>query len=100
MLYSSLLVKSRFIVSTCSVMYLLDGKKVWCGLNDIVSEGTFKWSDGSILTTQSFSQWEGSEPHDIGAEDCVQLVQRNNMYWNDVACSWQFISVCEMDIIV
>ena len=78
----------------------LDGQHVYCGLNDIVSEGTHTWSDGSTLTAQSFNRWGGDQPDDSYGEDCVQLRQGNNMYWNDISCSGQFISICEMDIIV
>ena len=56
----------------------------WIGVNDIATEGTYVWSDGS--TYGDYTTWASGEPnnHD-GDEDCGQLY--NTRLWNDLPCS-------------
>ncbi len=42
------------------------------GLNDITTEDTFKWFDGSSWDdSKDFNNFDGSEPNDFAGEDCV-----------------------------
>ena len=51
------------------------------GLNDIETEGTFVWSDGS---SSSYRNWDDDEPNDdLGNEDCTHVRPTN---WNDLPC--------------
>ena len=56
----------------------------WIGYNDIDTEGTFVWDDGS---TSTFTNWVNGEPNQSGDEDCVHT--RSNLQWNDANCGSQ-----------
>ena len=58
------------------------GSSCWIGLNDIASENTFVWADGS---TSTYRLWGGSEPNNYGNEDCTHTFY--SKYWNDLPCT-------------
>lgn len=56
---------------------------LWIGLNDLVTESSYQWSDGSPVVYINYG-WK--EPNDYyGQEDCLEIVKRG--YWNDHHCS-------------
>lgn len=58
---------------------VLDANSAYIGLSDHVSEGVFKWVDGSPL---SFSRWYPNQPNNYGnRQDFVELLR--NGFWND-----------------
>jgi gliding motility-associated-like protein len=67
---------------------------LWIGYNDINSEGTWVWPDGS---TCGFTNWNGSEPSNttdpcsFTGEDAA-IIQMNNGRWNDVYASTSCLS--------
>jgi len=67
--------------------------KYWIGFNDLVTEGQWKWTDGS---TSSYINWTGGQPSNSGSsgEDCAEFLgQSANGRWNDLTCStnrWAF----------
>eukprot|EP00523_Entomoneis_sp_CCMP467_P020209 CAMPEP_0168860918 /NCGR_PEP_ID=MMETSP0727-20121128/17640_1 /TAXON_ID=265536 /ORGANISM="Amphiprora sp., Strain CCMP467" /LENGTH=944 /DNA_ID=CAMNT_0008915887 /DNA_START=148 /DNA_END=2978 /DNA_ORIENTATION=+ len=70
-----------------------DGK-YWIGYNDLVTEGQWKWTDGS---TSSYVNWKSGQPNNSGGnpgEDCAEFLGQNeNGWWNDLSCStnrWAF----------
>ncbi|CAB1315294.1 unnamed protein product [Coregonus sp. 'balchen'] len=75
---------------------------VWIGLTDIETEGTWKWVDGTPLTTR---YWGKNQPDNgailiihIGEEDCVEINYRypgTVNKWNDIRCNSQFNWICE-----
>ncbi|KAK0150633.1 C-type lectin domain family 4 member M [Merluccius polli] len=66
------------------------GQWFWIGLSDRDTEGTWKWVDGTIMTS---SFWESGQPDDYGgAEDCVST--RGNG-WYDDPCAYQYRWICE-----
>ena len=65
---------------------------IWIGLNDILTENTFKWIAGS--STSTYLNWDGSEPNDSGniyTEDYIEMYISGK--WNDVynATAKQFV---------
>ncbi|XP_018413317.1 PREDICTED: pulmonary surfactant-associated protein D-like [Nanorana parkeri] len=61
------------------------------GINDIQTEGTFRYPDGNVI---SYSQWSPGEPNnEYGVEDCVEL--RKDGTWNDKSCEEKCLVICE-----
>lgn len=56
-------------------------QSLWIGMNDVQTEGTFRWASGDAVT---YTNWAQGEPNDYGgAEDFGQL--RDDGLWNDNA---------------
>ncbi|GAA6084606.1 uncharacterized protein LOC113660592 [Tachysurus ichikawai] len=77
-----------------------NGTPAWIGLTDTDTEGTFKWVDGSLLTTEF---WWNKEPNDYEqAEDCVitgyTKAKSNISTWADFPCDFPVVGICEMKI--
>ncbi|XP_064819230.1 CD209 antigen-like protein C isoform X1 [Oncorhynchus masou masou] len=77
-------------------------KRAWIGLTDSVTEGTWKWVDGTPLTTPSY--WHKLQLENDGdtpanrKEDCVELnteTWRPGKAWNDLSCSDNHYWICE-----
>ncbi|XP_031678007.1 C-type lectin domain family 4 member M-like [Oncorhynchus kisutch] len=75
-------------------------KRVWIGLTDSDSEGTWKWVDGTPLTT---GYWYDPQPDngggkpENGEEDCVEIRtdQSPLKAWNDLSCAENLHWICE-----
>uniref|UniRef100_A0A3P8RUE1 C-type lectin domain-containing protein n=1 Tax=Amphiprion percula TaxID=161767 RepID=A0A3P8RUE1_AMPPE len=67
-------------------------KQTWIGLNDIQTEGTWMWVDGTPLT---LSYWDTDEPNNGGEEDCAQIRTAHNTLWDDVPCTSSLQWICE-----
>ncbi|XP_036789847.1 CD209 antigen-like protein C [Oncorhynchus mykiss] len=74
-------------------------KRVWIGLTDSVSEGTWKWVDGTPLTNPRY--WNDHQPDSgdpSGEEDCVEI-HKDWIFplkaWNDMPCDWKLNWICE-----
>ncbi|XP_030643559.1 C-type lectin domain family 4 member F-like [Chanos chanos] len=77
---------------------LSGNKKAFIGLTDDVTEGEWKWVDGTALTT---GYWESGQPNSYRGrdEDCV-VIQYNNCCeqlntWHDVPCHDHYHWICE-----
>nr|XP_046234423.1 C-type lectin domain family 4 member M-like [Scatophagus argus] len=71
---------------------------IWIGLTDRDKEGTWKWVDGTPLTT---SYWGTNEPnsHKGSDEDCGEIkFFDNENSWNDKPCETQNIWICEKTV--
>uniref|UniRef100_A0A8C7VCL7 C-type lectin domain-containing protein n=1 Tax=Oncorhynchus mykiss TaxID=8022 RepID=A0A8C7VCL7_ONCMY len=68
-------------------------KRIWIGLTDKDKEGTWKWVDGTPLTT---SYWMGKNPDNKMEEDCAEIsigpVEGN---WDDFSCATHLNRICE-----
>uniref|UniRef100_A0A673Y9U1 CD209 antigen-like n=1 Tax=Salmo trutta TaxID=8032 RepID=A0A673Y9U1_SALTR len=70
--------------------------RAWIGLTDSVTEGTWKWVDGTSLTT---GYWGAGQPDDSGQEDCVEIHYGEDdpvKTWNDDKCDTNHIWICEI----
>ncbi|XP_072570731.1 uncharacterized protein [Paramormyrops kingsleyae] len=67
----------------------------WIGLNDIVSEGVWEWTDGSVYYPY-LAYWKPGQPDNWGDdEDCAQIIGANNGQWNDEPCSVRRRYICK-----
>ncbi|KAM4702869.1 uncharacterized protein WCC33_011405 [Rhinophrynus dorsalis] len=66
-------------------------KNAFLGINDIQTEGTFRYPNGAII---SYSNWKIGEPNnEFGVEDCVEMY--NTGKWNDKKCEEKRLMICE-----
>uniref|UniRef100_A0A674A7H4 C-type lectin domain-containing protein n=1 Tax=Salmo trutta TaxID=8032 RepID=A0A674A7H4_SALTR len=73
-------------------------KKAWFGLTDIEVEGTWRWVDGTPLTT---SYWKKGEPNDMQGEDCALVedtLKDSVVAWNDMPCNHTNSWICERQV--
>jgi hypothetical protein len=72
----------------------LAGTDVWIGIDDLTTEGIFKWITGAPNT---YSGFMGAEPNDAGTEDCTYLDVSGDD-WNDTSCDETREAVCECEL--
>lgn len=72
--------------------------RVWIGFNDIDSEGTWVWNDG---TSATFANWSPGNPNDAGCgQDCASMYPLTgvqsiyNTTWDDNYCYNTYGFVC------
>ncbi|XP_027880150.1 CD209 antigen-like protein A [Xiphophorus couchianus] len=76
-------------------------KETWIGLNDIETEGSWKWVDDTPLTQLLTKYWSKKQPDNGGGdplwgeEDCAQSLTYK--VWNDVKCSDSMQWIYEKD---
>jgi len=72
----------------------------WFGLNDVHSEGTFEWADGTALG--SFTQWNTNQPNNSGLGQHCGWIRPSTSSgpgnWDDVKCSLSKAYLCEKTI--
>ena len=66
---------------------------IWLGLSDSVTEGTFLWIDGALL---SYTNWKSREPNNAGEEDCATMLTDGK--WNDKSCLATAKYMCKVSI--
>uniref|UniRef100_A0ACB8F962 Uncharacterized protein n=1 Tax=Sphaerodactylus townsendi TaxID=933632 RepID=A0ACB8F962_9SAUR len=70
---------------------ILHNKPVFLGINDIQTEGRFKYLNGETI---AYSNWQQGEPNnEKGRENCVEIFV--NGRWNDRSCGEKRLIVCE-----
>ncbi|KAK2871200.1 hypothetical protein Q8A67_023727 [Cirrhinus molitorella] len=80
------------------VMNITNKRGFWIGVTDSVVEGTWKWVDGSKLTS---GFWAPREPNGQKDENCVVTYLTNHpdlIGWFDVTCSATHQWICEKSI--
>lgn len=61
------------------------GLRLWIGLSDATSEGTYAWDNGEPVT---YTNWHPGEPNNSRAtEDWVEIGFNRTTGWNDLAAS-------------
>uniref|UniRef100_A0A8C3XT66 C-type lectin domain-containing protein n=1 Tax=Chelydra serpentina TaxID=8475 RepID=A0A8C3XT66_CHESE len=65
-------------------------KAAYVGINDIETEGSFKYLSGEAI---GYSNWAGGEPNNLGTEDCVEIYSDGR--WNDKSCHEKRLIICE-----
>ena len=68
----------------------------WIGLNDIQTEGTFQWTDGTKVDYTNFYQ---GEPDNKNNQDCVRFPNQDNptaAEWDDEHCESDRHFICKM----
>jgi lectin-like protein len=72
--------------------HMLDS--TWIGLQDILTEGTFFWENGSDASYRNFA---AGEPNDGNGSDCVEKRQSDSL-WYDQPCSLSKPFACEKSV--
>ena len=96
------------------------GNAIWIGANDIDTEDTWVWDNGTTSGDNNLTdticnapsgdctpsnakwadnttrKWNGGEPNDLGGEDCANITNANG-FWNDLACTNSLYGVIEFD---
>ncbi|XP_061780277.1 galactose-specific lectin nattectin-like isoform X2 [Nerophis lumbriciformis] len=69
--------------------------RTWIGFTDAVEEGSFIWTDGSVV---DFTDWANNRPNNNGNQNCVNINFRGDDQWNDIPCIRSRTYVCAMDL--
>ena len=65
---------------------------MWAGASDKDSEGTWKWTDGSLLT---WTAWGTGEPNGGTSENRLAIDPGR---WIDVSGSYYYYSICAVNV--
>jgi hypothetical protein len=85
--------EDAWLVSVATTTYASVAEAYWwTGFNDLASEGSWVWEDGSPVT---WTQWNSLEPNNANNEDCGQLIW--GTHWNDWPCDLASTFICEAD---
>ena len=72
--------------------------KVWIGLTDLETEGTWRWVDGSEAAGPDII-WEEDEPNNLNnGEHCAFMIGHNKKS-NDGNCNRPLKALCEKTIV-
>ncbi|KAK7473453.1 hypothetical protein BaRGS_00035282 [Batillaria attramentaria] len=67
---------------------------MWLGANDIATEGTWLWEDGTAI---DFNKWKTGEPDNVHNShtnaDCLWVLTTGK--WRDAPCNWKRAYVCK-----
>ncbi|NUN12744.1 MAG: hypothetical protein HUU55_03830 [Myxococcales bacterium] len=83
--------ENSFIANQVNAGCPAPAKTALIGLNDVITEGKYVWTNGDPLT---FSSWATGEPNNSGDEDAAHIYTTG--FWNDIGVGNTFnCFVCE-----
>lgn len=72
----------------------------WIGINDVGTEGVWKWAGDDLFTAGTYTNWDNQQPDNYdGNEDCGVLWVDRKGKWNDGSCGNRYGFVCETPVI-
>ena len=76
-----------------STMYSMVGSEgVWTGLNDILDEGVYAWTDSALL---DYTNWNNGQPNNRdGNQHCV-FMRGQDGKWDDIVCKRLEPFICQ-----
>ncbi|KAI8747672.1 brevican core protein [Biomphalaria glabrata] len=81
--------------SLLTIMQDMNIEKAWVGIDDILSEGTYVWSDGSEVTPEEKTVFIAGQPDDLyNSQDCTVILQFYRGL-DDIFCSNNEMYICE-----
>ena len=109
--------ENTFLTNEFYIAY--NNANMWHGANDIATEGTWVWDNGTTSGDNNLTdtisnapsgdcdpsnatwadgsrKWNTNEPNQSGDEDCGNIV-RNDGTWNDKSCSTEYYGIIEFD---
>ncbi|KAF0296473.1 Low affinity immunoglobulin epsilon Fc receptor [Amphibalanus amphitrite] len=72
----------------------LHAADAWIGLNDLMDDGHFQWTDG---TPVQYVNWADGQPNDLFDQDCVSVLEDGSGKWDDNHCVYTKLFICEKD---
>lgn len=74
-------------------------ERIWLGLDDIASEGVWKWASGTAHNRAvDYHNWTPGEPNNDGNEDCAHLNFSSGRRWNDTECYHNYKMLIEVEL--
>ena len=71
---------------------MVGSEGAWTGLSDILDEGVYSWSDGSLL---DYTNWNNGQPNNRdGNQHCVFMRGQDGM-WDDIVCKRSEPYICQ-----
>jgi hypothetical protein len=74
-----------------AIVDAFDSANVWIGANDMATEGTWLWADGSAVT---YTHWASGEPGGSDIENCV-AIRAASIDWYDSNCDAEMRFACD-----
>ncbi|XP_077993135.1 C-type mannose receptor 2-like [Glandiceps talaboti] len=89
--------ENDFLVSQFENLRSAGISDIWIGASDIVNDGIFAWSDGTVGSI-SYSNWNSGEPSSVASQDdCASIyVENDNGLWDINNCYILQPFVCEI----
>uniref|UniRef100_A0A3B3X1Q6 C-type lectin domain-containing protein n=1 Tax=Poecilia mexicana TaxID=48701 RepID=A0A3B3X1Q6_9TELE len=69
-------------------------KSPWIGLKE-ETEGSWKWVDGTPLSSELKKYWGQGQPDNAGGGEACAQIWENYKTWNDNKCDDSFLWICE-----
>lgn len=75
----------------------LSTSSFWIGMSDLVTEGDWRWVDGTVVMT-GYNSWRDDQPNnDSGTQHCGEMDPDSDGTWNDFACTPAQGYICECE---